>query len=722
MATAPNIGIFNNSETTFRYDPMARVDILSAKGYALLCNGLDPNTKWDPENGQSDLFMRGPQNEIIPAITFAPSSEGKIFGSGYKWRYRFVNSKTGETSGMSPLPVVGLNLGTVTSGSSFMGQTAYMRFEGVDTAGVDTFEILRNTSGQDDVFYVIDKTTNPGSGSYISFTDNRSDDEIWNNEQAALRPNPSYFEPHPPPCARLFQHATGRVWLYGRRPTGTYTRGTIQTIVGLPIFGGPIFQATGPTVTGSGTGWHRGLEGQALRLDTDLSKTIFRIIEVNSTTSLNVSPIPSRDTTLNGTYQILDDIDTRNIYMTQPSSPIQFDPLDVITIGQDRSDNLTGVFAWQGETYALTRRRLYRLSDDISEDPVGTVRINKVADVGCVGLWAWTETPFGVVFVSEKLGVTLFDGMNVMPLGSPTMWHDFLPKTQFEGFDEGLLFDCLVYWSPKNRRITVSYCPEGTMLQVEQLEFDPTTKTWRGPWRRPMHSAGTLIDSLGEDVELVGDQFGGLYKVGDSSNDVVDSPTSGTVASVESKIAVTMSGTPLFTDSMVGASIVFDDGAGNYYTNWIARVATTSQIILMYHPTVDIAADWTFIVGGINWIARTGYLDLGEPMLPKHLHHIGVRYETMVTNVDNLVVEGTSEGRAFTAAADTASETEVQGLIKGDANLHIGGMAFQLRLSGRASYGGPRVTRLIANMVVNQGTADGKEGDTGKVVITPTAS
>ena len=225
----------------------------------------------------------------------------------------------------------------------------------------------------------------------------------------------------------------------------------------------------------------------------------------------------------------------------------------------------------------------------------------------------------------------------------------------------------------------------------------------------------------GEDIFYLTDQLGNIHIEDGAVYDGYTSAVSGTILTVDNPITITASAA-IFQNAMVGSSIVFNDGAGNYQTNFVARRVSSTQVVLLLQPATALAIGWTFIVGAIHWKATTGFLDLGEPMQPKRLSHVGLRIEPMVTSTDSVVVQAASEGETMAESADTAGQSETQGLIKLDANLNAGGNAFQIRLSGRASNGGPKVTAMVAKVNVHAGTKAGTDGDQKKVVLTPTAS
>ena len=719
MATPISFGFSSASTYGNRFDLTARAEILSANGFAIVTNGMDPNQKIEPEFGMTDLIPRAPIDEVYPLLTAVPSSLGKIFGNNFKWRIRYRNSRTGETTGLSPLPNVGANLGVTVYTSStvatFLGQTAYFSFAGFAyasagdaRAGMDTFDLFRNTSDQTDVFYLVDSKANPGAGSYVAFTDNTPDEDLWNNEQADLRINPTYYTPLPPPCIHSFLHSTGRVFLYGRYNMGPKRSGTDVATM-----------SAGDTLITTTNGFFfRGREGQLFNFVTDPDKVQYRIVEVTGVNTFYVTP--PAPAAVSSTWEVIDDIDSRTIYMMEPNQPWSWDSSNAFNVGLDLSDGVQGVFAIGTRTFVLTRHHLWALLDDISEDPKTTLRIQRVADVGACGPWAWCNTPYGVVFVDENHGVMAFSGEGLpTPLGSEDPMDDFKPKTQFQGFDRGLLSETYCEWDPDSKRVIVAYCPTGVGAMVEQLSFDPIAGNWRGPWRRPIYRGGKLRNSTGKDVFLLGDVTGTLMYEGDIATDLV-AASSGTVASLDNPVLITDSlGT--FSGAKIGAPILFNDAAGNYYLNWIVRAITSSQIQLLLVPEVTIQAGWTYQVGVIHWQAKTAFIDLNEPGQPKALRKLEVGYNRVSTGADNLIVDCVTEGCSITESADAVTPV-TGGLIKSSVDVNNGGTAFTLRFSGRAQYGNVQITKMLAHVTVCSGEEVPTTTYRTKVTITPTVT
>lgn len=719
MATSVSFGFASASTYGKRFDLNARMDGLAANGYMILTNGMDPNQKVEPEFGMTDLIPRAPRDEIYPAITSAPSGIGKIFGNSFKWRIRYRNSRTGETTGLSPLPFVGVNLGVTVYQSAtvatFMGQTAYFSFSGFafaaagdDRAGMDTFDLFRNTSDQTDVFYKVASKANPGAGVLVFFTDNTPDEELWHNEQSSLLINPTYYTPLPPPCVHSFQHGTGRVFLYGR-----YNMGPLRSGINTGAI-----TADDTLFGGSSAFLFRGREGQLFNFVTDATKTNYRIIEVTDPNAMYVTP--KAPVAMNATWEIIDDVDSRTIFMLEPNQPWSWDPSNSFLVGLDLADGVMGMFAIGEQTFVLTRHHLWALTDDLTEDPKTTLRINKVADVGACGLWAWCEAgQYGVVFVDENEGVMTFSGNGLpVPLGNDDPLSDFKPKTQFQNFDRGMISETYCEWDPDAKRVIVSYCPVGVGAMIEQLSYDPVAGNWRGPWRRPLYRGGKLRDSTGKDVFFLGDLTGTLMYEGDITTDLVASQ-SGVVTTLDNPVLITaLLGT--FSPTQVGAPILFSDGAGNYYLNWIIRSLSSSQIQLLFVPEVTILAAWTYQVGYIHWQAKTAFIDLNEPGQPKALRKLEVGYNRVSSGVDNFVVDCVTEGCTITESADGTAVTG--GLIKASVDTNNGGTAFTLRFSGRTQYGNVQITKMLAHVTACGGEEVPTAPYRTKVVITPTVT
>ena len=107
----------------------------------------------------------------MPLTDAFPSVGGKVFGNGLKWRFRYVDTNRNVYTGMSPIPAEGLNLGVeVPDGSAdWMGVRAYFQLPGTAAVGVNRVELLRNTTEQDDIWYVVADIAKAAAGHELRF-------------------------------------------------------------------------------------------------------------------------------------------------------------------------------------------------------------------------------------------------------------------------------------------------------------------------------------------------------------------------------------------------------------------------------------------------------------------------------------------------------------------------------------------------------------------------
>lgn len=706
---------------------LARVDLVPTRALLLQLNGETENKKWDMRkivglDTSSALHLQAPFGQLRPAISYAGGS-GRIFGQDYRWRFRYSRSSTGEASGMSEIPSVGVNMGREAPAGStnVVGQKAIFNFvpddfnTGVNAnigGGATTLQIFRNTSNQLDVWYLVGELSLPAAGEF-TFEDNTPDEELIANEQASLRPNPQYALGIMPPMARAYQHPTGRTLYYGIRRMGPY-EGTSATLT----TGERDVDASLRT-TENGM---RRIGQRFVPLETSggtyTDDTIYRICAYDrdgagAGIAVNPPVVASDDMTDDVAtltkWEVRDDRDGRLFYMSEPGAPGQIDFAKAVSPGTDADDGVLFIGGFRGQTVLFTRRRIYLVLDDFSEDPSLTMRFSIAAEEGTYGLWTTTVTEEGFVFVNER-GVRVFDlASPPRALGGEQFYSQFPALSQFRGVESSLLAESFVCYDATTHRSYWSYAPAGRQAPEETLVFDHETRQWRGPWRRQVYSFGTVRSSAGEDVPMFGDLFGNLIQDETAVSDVVNATThttSGTITSVQDGNGL------VFTDStatldpesdkrLVGCPIVLNDGNGSVYQNWIADVPSGTQIMLAHFPEGALSTGWTYTIGSIDWKLTTAPFDANEPIQHKTLVKLRTRFErgdagtfTIETSTD-----GDTDIEAKTQPVDiSTSKSEVH-----DASpVNAGGRMFSVSLSGTSTNGHPKITNAIADLEVGR--------------------
>jgi hypothetical protein len=620
---------------------------------------------------------------------------GAIYGDGYAWRYRFKNSQTGEVSGLSALPEELWNLGKRNSSTSedWTGQDAYIQMEGTDVPGVDLLELFRNTTSQIDVFYKLDVFDNPGAGNYVEYKDSASDEDIFFNETDGLNTNPGYLEGRPWSCAKVFDHPTGRVMLYGlrrhgeRKGVGTWVDGTYRiegTTDNDPVL-------IGMKITAGG----QGLEGVEHRItDVDMGGfTVFPKIDLKG--GLGVE------------YVITDDRDGRTIYMSKPGKPWSYDLTEVLSVGHDQDDAVLHMESTNGQTLVFTRRHIYALMDDFTEAPHLTYRTVTLANEGTLGLRSTTYTPFGMVFANER-GVRLLAGL-VQPVGSASPVNDFLPREQYDQIDIATAKDTFLFYDGIEHLLHVSYVPRNQSSYTEELIYDADTAVWRGPWRRRAYSFGTVTEPGGEHINLLGDDAGNLQVDQIQALQVVNALTE-----VEARISevlnfhtfnIDTNPDPNGTNTVIGAPVFVETQQGVFVLGWISGTENlgTANTLVLSEELSGIAVGMKIFIGHVNWEMKTAYFDAGEPVRPKEFQKFRTRFERTEEVEANFTVAASRDGLPFEVAEYSEVVKALPETVYADLRIQIRGRCFQLALSGLSDKTIPQITQMIADISVRRG-------------------
>lgn len=727
-----------------RLDPNVPMFCSTARDRLILSNGINELSRssfissnagvTDYSNPIYQLVYPAPPDDLPPLIS-GPGM-GRIYGRGLKWRYRWKNSITGDVGGLSPASDVSYDLGVdnVTGGNRYFGQNAYFN---IAVTGqkypfnyVDTVQLFRNTTSEQSIWYLVKEVRFTSSDTYVAITDDRTDEEIVFNETADLAPNPSYEEGAVLPFVKSHLHSTSRTILYGILPMGPYRAGTCTVTEGSRTV----------LATDTTTFWDRSRIGQRFRVKTGNDGTFYRIVNIGATvrtgdTLYVTPPIAANSSMTSGvlssaSYEIIDDRDLRTIHYSFPNAPSNYDALAQDYIGFDRDDALFHIFAYNGATYAHTKRHLYRLANDWSEAPWLTEVLVPISDEGTTGFESGCVTPFGWVFVHPHLGVRIFDG-NGPPraLGSPSALEDFGPKVQFEGettdayssitgqaytgFDGGFLSQVLVTYDPAENLLHVVYVSRGSWSREEEIVFDPSEGCWRGPWRRGISCAGRLINNDGTSVVAFGDDYGNIWLDQQQDIDVLasgngDAATTG--AGVDDFV-FSGAGFDATTQEQIGVPTLFyspsDASERAMQRAWIVEVVDSTTAILD-KPIISSTSTYTYRIGAIRWAAQTAFFDAGEQILPKTLEVLRARFARGDTGASTASVGVLLDGKTSLAdlqGEETTTPFSVDAASSAfkEVRLMRASQLFALGMYGTSTTGDPQITAITADIDVEAG-------------------
>lgn len=687
----------------------APTSLVPAFGYLLVLNGIDENRKvYDPARRAQEgvellpLVSDGPAAPILPMTNGL--GEGHIFGHGYLWIYRYYDSRTGNCTGFSPLATELTNMGeeTYPGASTFLGQTAFFFLAGISTSDTqfDRIQLFRNTSGQQDIFFLDQEVANPGQGLSVLVVDDFSDEDIAVNTTAGLLPNPSVQEGGPPwPCAKAYVMPIGRVLLYGLvrcppvRVVTTATNGE-------------------NTVTSAFLAKHVGRRFLPIADSGGTSMTPTKSYHVAGRGGNIIYPDWAETTASNFYADIVDDRDMRAVFVSEPGLPCQYDPRKTLYIGRDQLDGPQHIFELGTITYAILRRRIVALENISSLDPSLTLIQTVVAEEGQCGLWAGVETPEGYAYLHEKRGMRLFDGRFPRALGSESPRESFLAKTQFDGIEPAYLDQTRVFYDPDSHHVLVSYHPTGCGGVSQVMAFDTQTQTWRGPWRESITAVMQLVNDDGSKKTVFGDACGNLSTSDGGVYDVVltdGAQLSGTIGTVDGPfIFIPAAGSyDVSSDRrIVGRPILLIDASGNVQHNRVAGYDTsTGAILLQDLPSTPITTAFTFSIGAVRWQLTTALLDAGEPKLPKELAYVSLRFEKGATGASSAVLSDAIDGSTTFQGEDSVSTTTVttDGMVWAEGRMRRVGRTHQIRLAGTSTTGDPQIGEAVALLKVDEG-------------------
>jgi len=723
-------------------------------------NGVNANTQMPRAAGISGLggiafplVMAAPSLALFPLVS--GMGAGRIFGSNYKWRYRYKNSTTGDVSGPSQVAPWEINLGmeTTPGSDSWIGQSASFLIATTSSdvpIYCDAIQLFRSASGAPERFYLVDEKRINGASSLL-FVDNNPDDDIVANDTLGLQPNPSFEEGGAiPPMVKVFPHTAGEVWLYGMHRMGPYRTGTVSVTVGSSVV----------TRTDTSTMFEPSRVGQSFRLRTYTGSTIddptvYRIVDVRFSSATGSTLVVTPDiqvstllTTEGATYtsvsyEIIDDRDGRLVLPSEPGNPTSYDLLNAFGIGFDRDDDLLHIFTLRGITYGQTRRGLFRLLGDVSVNASDTLAIEQISTEGTTGFNSGCLTPSGWVYLHETLGVRVFDGA-APPLGYETIGTTtpsralgqsdengvFLPYDQFygrdddaysslhgmsrTGFEPSMLAQAHVCYDPQTHVTHVFYVPNGKWSLREEIAWDHDAQTWRGPWRRSACASGLMRNPGGTEVFLFGDDSGDLWLDDQQNVDLIQNGTGAAAATTSSTAGYVLvdSTTPFdgTTFKQQGAPVVlYAPTGGSTTTMQVVPVVTVIdvQTLVLEEPAIESGNLYTYRPGGIRWFLQTAWINLDVPVNPKAFEELELGVKRASSGASTAVSAALIDGDE--TLANATGENGVVGSIDANGVAHVydrtmcGSRTFTKLLYGTATTGDPQITQVLARIRVDEG-------------------
>lgn len=327
--------------------------IETAEGIILIANGIDNVLRWNGETNQAE-----PAGVIAPtaAITVGSSGVGAITGSYFAF-VRYVD-RDGNFSNVSPV-----------STELVVEDVEKILYTDVPVNALPQVvrkQILRNTDGQTDVFYVDIDTTEMFT---TEFESTKSDFELANLDAVPLFdttgfPLASRYDP-PPSTHPFMAFHINRVWMFGFQP---YAEGSVQVTSG------------SATVTGVGTQWPATFVGRFLYVQGRPAYEISAVDVENQTLTLLEAYQEATD--LFAQYAIQPAPGERGLLVfSEPGLPQAFPPQNALSVPED-GDVGTHIAEFGSFLYIFKRRKTYRMSSQT--DPTKDGFIFYALGRGCI--------------------------------------------------------------------------------------------------------------------------------------------------------------------------------------------------------------------------------------------------------------------------------------------------------------------------------------------------
>ncbi len=551
-------------------------------GYVYMANGVSPVHKW---NGVS----RTAKLAGVPAPSQALVIEGRNAGtiSGRYTAYQRWLDIDGNPSNLSPIS----NEISVTS----VGAIRYTNIEASTDSRVHTLQIIRNTSGQNDVYYVDVETTNLCG---TEFTSTRDDDNLSAQVSVALFDTENVALANrfaiPPSDKPIVLYYSNRLFFLGE---ARYEDGHVEVTKG------------SKTIIGVATQWNSALEGRLLyipqedrayEIDTVDSETQITLVDdfggaTNSFRTYVIRPVPGRRT------------------QVQFSEAGRFDAVPAvngfeISSSDDLEDEIVGGFVAQSFAYIVERRHIYRLS--FLNDPLTDGGVFLAARRGCVNDRCWVNVD-GWTYLLDERGIYRFNGGDeTEDLSSPI--HDlfFLDK-QADELRINWRARKLFYATHDRTNATIRWFLSfsGKYLPRHALCFNYQIPQWwieEYPW--PVGCGAEMRTETPH--ALVCGTARKIFALGQGTLDVVDASegdTRGTVASATLDSLTLDSNLTLPVSGLVGAPVAIVDHRGKRQVRIIASVSGNT---LRITQPWSVIPDTTSIVqiGGITWKWKSGWV------------------------------------------------------------------------------------------------------------------
>lgn len=535
----------------------------SNDGTIYLVNGIDRPQAW---NGIAAATRNMGISSPSSAPTLALGAAGNLTGDYYYYT-AFLNSVTGEYSGLSPLSAV------ITAAAKKVTVT---RVSTTTDTQVDKWVIFRNTAGETTTFY---KVTEVAYGT-TTYDDNTSDVALGAAEVAEDHTEPDDSKP-------FIENFNGRMFLYGSRIEST---GTIQKT------------SASASITGTGTNFRQSHVGQRIKIGTE--QVEYTILSVTDSTHLTLTTNYSGSSTSGNLFKIYP-IRRSDIAWSSASSNEGFAIADSAGIYPNDGDIPTGMKVI-GTVLALFKRtKSYRFTFDGDPNPVtGNGQVSRaLSSRGLVNNECCVVVADSA-FCLDSLGVYQFDGATQEVSIDAAIRRYFHPD---DAVDTSLIVKRQysstwhAVYEPWTNTVWFFVTTGSDTLPKTAFIFHRENSIWTThKFQQAITCSATEIDSNGILTAFVGDENGCMWSLSGlrQSEGVFSGTRSGTATSGTSS-TLTQTGASFYTANNgltgVPVKIIAGTGAGQeriissntstvltVSVNWSVTPDATSQYIVGY--------------------------------------------------------------------------------------------------------------------------------------------
>ena len=532
--------------------------------------------------------------ELIAGTPVDPSVDAPTVGlvGDYSAYVRFVNER-GSYSDLSPLSNV-LSLAE----SDYAYGVTYSSVPVPTEDNVVKRQIVRNTSGQANTYYVDVETTDLVA---TTFSSDKTDSELSAGEPVALFADDGSVLANtrgvPPSYKTAMAHHSGRMFM------------AVDRVVSSELKGGGVIVANGSTaVAGVNTDWTTSMAGRFFWVKgATRSYEIASVDQAAQTLVLTEAYADPSDAF--GVYAIRPaPAERRLVYYTQPGEPESWPAFNALELQED-GDELTGLMAKDSFVYFIEAKHIYRFT--FQNDPAVDGYVYLGVNRGCVNNRCWVLVD-GLAYMLDYSGVHAFDGSEeAKSVSDPiqTLFYDSSGASRIY-WPASDLFHAANYPDERIVRWFVALSGEYAPRHALCFSYD-SNSWWIEEYDRPVASSATgtfryrrrvFLGSDGDTCLLSNEgRLDGL--------DAAAGPTRGRVTSASLyRLDDTSASWP---DGLAGRSVTIVSGRG---VGQRRRIVSTSGASLLLRDPWNVLPDETSVyqLGGIGWEWKSGWLRFVE--------------------------------------------------------------------------------------------------------------